>query len=66
MARRMICVFSSVERVGSVSSMRRMKVPWLARAKAQLKIAVRAPPTWSLPVGEGAKRTRTGFVVSDI
>ena len=36
MARRMIWVFSSVERVGSVSSMRRMKVPPLARAKAQL------------------------------
>ena len=36
MARRMIWVFSSVERSGSVSSMRRMKVPWLARANAQL------------------------------
>ena len=36
MARRMICVFSSVERVGSVSSMRRMNVPPFARAKAQL------------------------------
>ena len=32
----MICVFSSVERVGSVSSMRRMNVPPFARAKAQL------------------------------
>ena len=33
MARRMICVFSSVERVGSVSSMRRMNVPPFARQK---------------------------------
>ena len=31
----------------------------LTSAKAQLKSAVRAPPTWSKPVGDGAKRTRT-------
>ena len=39
--------------------MRKINVPLCARAKAQLYIAVRAPPTWSLPVGDGAKRTRT-------
>jgi hypothetical protein len=32
--------------------------PWW-RAKRKLYNAVRAPPTWRLPVGEGAKRTRT-------
>ena len=48
---------SSVERERSVSSMRRMKTPLWCRAKAQLKSAVRAPPTWKEPVGLGAKRT---------
>ena len=28
--------------------------------KSQLKSAVRAPPMWRKPVGEGAKRTRVG------
>jgi hypothetical protein len=32
--------------------------PWLWRAKSQLKMKVRALPTWRKPVGEGAKRTR--------
>src|SRR5258706_1506159 len=34
-------------------------VPLWCFAKSQLKIAVRAPPTWRWPVGDGAKRTRT-------
>jgi hypothetical protein len=33
-------------------------VPLLWRAKSQLKMKVRALPTWRKPVGEGAKRTR--------
>src|SRR5947209_9635112 len=49
---------SSRVRSMSVSSMRRMKVPPLWRAKSQLNRAVRAPPTCRKPVGEGAKRTR--------
>src|SRR2546428_12491325 len=32
--------------------------PW-CRAKSQLNSAVRAFPTWTYPVGLGAKRTRT-------
>ena len=47
---------SFVERSASVSSMRRMNVPSLPRASSQLKSAVRALPTWSWPVGLGAKR----------
>lgn len=33
-------------------------VPLFRRAYNQLKIKVRALPTWRNPVGEGAKRTR--------
>ena len=33
-------------------------VPPCRRAKSQLNNAVRALPTWSCPVGEGANRTR--------
>ena len=36
MAFKMIATFSSVERSGSVSSMRKMKSPPMARANAQL------------------------------
>src|SRR6478736_3206400 len=39
--------------------MRKTRVPWWWRAKAQLNSAVRTRPTWGLPVGEGQKRTRT-------
>jgi hypothetical protein len=35
-------------------------VPPLWRAYSQLKMKVRALPTWRKPVGDGAKRTR-GF-----
>ena len=53
-------MFSSVERVGSVSSMRRMNVPpFCAGEKAQFIDSGASAPMCSLPVGEGAKRTRT-------
>src|SRR5262245_47199896 len=32
-------------------------------AKSQLKSAVRAPPMWRKPVGDGAKRTRTAELI---
>src|SRR5438067_3919135 len=48
---------SSRVRSMSVSSMRRMNVPSVWRANSQLNSAVRAPPTWRKPVGDGAKRT---------
>src|SRR5260370_419486 len=51
-------------RRGSVCSMRSRKIPpspcsWWWRANSQLNSAVRAPPIWRKPVGEGAKRTTT-------
>jgi hypothetical protein len=48
---------SAVDRSTSVSSIRSTKVPPWPRASSQLKSAVRALPTWSLPVGLGANRT---------
>src|SRR5712692_4752262 len=51
---------SGVLRLTSVSSMRRMNCPPVWRASKKLYRAVRAPPMWKWPVGEGAKRTRTG------
>src|SRR5437868_2033693 len=57
-AERMPSVHSGRFRVASVSSMRSTKRPPVRSASAQLKSAVRAPPTWNMPVGEGAKRTR--------
>ena len=56
----MTCCDSAVLRATSVSSMRRMKVPFWRRAQSQLNSAVRAPPMCRYPVGEGAKRTRGG------
>src|SRR5512133_882252 len=47
------------ERSRSVSSMRRMKVPFCERAKAHGYSAERMLPRWMKPVGEGAKRVRT-------
>src|SRR3954452_9042083 len=38
--------------------MRRIIVPPACRAASQLYSAVRAPPMWRAPVGDGAKRTR--------
>src|SRR6267378_5642054 len=49
---------ASVLRPTSVSSKRRIIVPPLWRAYSQLKMKVRALPTWRKPVGEGANRTR--------
>src|SRR5260370_14200929 len=49
-------------RASSVSSIRRTKTPWCWRANSQLYSALRALPTWNIPVGEGAKRTRTAGV----
>src|SRR6185312_4390910 len=43
----------------SVSSIRRMNVPPVFRAKSQLYSAVRTLPICNWPVGEGANRTRT-------
>ena len=57
----MICsTFSGVERSRSVSSMRRTIAPPHPSAASQLYSAVLAPPMWSAPVGEGAKRTFLG------
>ncbi len=53
-------VHSGLLRAASVSSIRRTKTPPCCRAVAQLYSAERAPPTWNMPVGLGAKRTRTG------
>jgi len=53
-------VASSVLRARSVSSTRSLKVPPIFLAKYQLNKAVRAPPIWRYPVGEGAKRVTIG------
>src|SRR3972149_8115257 len=50
-------IYSSVERVLSVSSILRIKVPLLCLAKSQLKRAVLAPPKCRCPVGLGANLT---------
>jgi hypothetical protein len=42
-----------------VSSILSRKRPLWWRAKSQLNKAVRAPPIWRKPVGEGAKRVTT-------
>src|SRR5262249_39314688 len=52
------CVHSGRLRASSVSSMRSTKRPPDRRASAQLNSAVRAPPTWKNPVGDGAMRNR--------
>lgn len=58
----MLCSDSRVLRAVSVSSTRMMNLPFFWRASSQLKSAVRAPPTCSEPVGDGAKRTRVSPV----
>ena len=50
---------SAVERSRSVSSRRSRKLPFCERANSQLISARRMLPTWSIPVGLGAKRTAT-------
>eukprot|EP01038_Epipyxis_sp_PR26KG_P018386 gene18385-25903_t len=47
-----------LERSRSVSSMRKMKSPPVARANAQGYSAERILPRWMKPVGDGAKRVR--------
>ena len=56
------CSDSRVERAVSVSSTRMMNLPPFFFARSQLKSAVRAPPTCSEPVGDGAKRVRCCIV----
>ena len=60
MPSRMTSTAAWVERSRSVSSMRRMKVPPCERAKAHGYSAERMLPRWMKPVGDGAKRVRTG------
>src|SRR5665647_539007 len=48
-----------VERSRSVSSMRKIKSPPMARANAHGYRAERMLPRWMKPVGDGAKRVRT-------
>ena len=55
-------VHSGLLRDASVSSIRRTSVPPDCFAITQLNSAERAPPTWNMPVGEGAKRTRSDEV----
>src|SRR4051794_17983479 len=65
-ASRICSTFSGVERSRSVSSIRRTSSPPRPRAKSQLYSAVLAPPMWRAPVGDGAKRTRTGADGSEL
>ena len=51
-------VHSGRLRASSVSSIRSTNVPPRRLASAQLYSAVRAPPTWKNPVGDGANRNR--------
>ena len=60
MASMMPWVHSGWLRDSSVSSMRRMNVPPDCFARHQLNSADRADPTWNIPVGDGANRTRSG------
>ena len=55
----MASIAASVERLRSVSSIRRRNRPPWWRANSQLNSAVRAPPMCRKPVGEGAKRVMT-------
>ena len=43
-----------------MSSIRSTNAPSIDCANAQLYSAVRAPPTWKKPVGDGAKRNLIG------
>jgi len=47
----------SLDRLKSVSSIRRKNYPSCFFANSQLNNAVRVPPRWSSPVGLGANRT---------
>src|SRR2546421_612374 len=52
------CTHSGRLRAASVSSIRSTIVPPDCRPNTQLNSTERALPTWNIPVGEGAKRTR--------
>ena len=58
-SRTMLSSCSRRERLRSVSSMRNTIVPPRCRANRKLYRAVRALPTWRVPVGLGANLTRT-------
>ena len=55
----MLAVYSGLLRALSVSSMRSRNWPPWRRANSQLNNAVRAVPMCRVPVGLGARRTRT-------
>src|SRR5215472_6991767 len=59
----MALIAAAVERSRSVSSIRSSILPPWRRANSQLNKAVRPPPMWRKPVGEGAKRVTTGSVI---
>ena len=63
-ARDIARVLASVPRALSVSSTRRRNWPPYFLTKSQLNKAVRAPPTWRKPVGEGANLSRLGMLES--
>src|SRR5216683_5660639 len=60
---RMASMASLVERSRSVSSIRSSILPPRFLAYSQLNSAVRAPPMWRKPVGEGAKRVTMGVFI---
>ena len=57
---------SGVDRSRSVSSTRSSIFPPWCRANSSLNTAVRRLPTWNLPVGLGANRTRTSADIASI
>src|ERR1700704_2984886 len=61
---RIAAMAGSVERSRSVSSIRSSILPPRPRAYSQLNSAVRAPPIWRKPVGEGAKRVTMESVIT--
>src|SRR6266850_1964544 len=61
---RIAAMAGSVDRSRSVSSIRSSILPPRFLAYSQLNSAVRAPPMWRKPVGEGAKRVTTESVMA--
>src|SRR3954451_10203945 len=61
---RIAAIAGSVDRSRSVSSIRSSILPPCFLAKSQLNSAVRAPPMWRKPVGEGAKRVTMESVIT--
>src|ERR1700681_1515392 len=60
---RIAAIAGSVDRSRSVSSIRSSILPPPFLAESQLYSAVRVPPIWRKPVGEGAKRVTTESVI---